>query len=134
MSALNDIQAALVAAWKADAPLTLLVGDAVFDSPPRDKTPPYAAIFRHDAVPRDGDETPGLVHRIVVHCWVPHPARRGALEIAHRIERVAVAGPLAPSENIITLRRHARTETAIDLATGRARAAVHLRFHSEPAE
>lgn len=133
MSALNDIQAALVSAWAADPQLALLIGpDAVFDSPPRDKTPPYVTILRHDAVPRDGDETPGLAHRIVVHCWADQPSRRRALEIAYWIERVATSGTLTPTDTLITLRRHVRTETVIDYTTGRARAAVHLRFHSEP--
>lgn len=135
MSALNDIQAALVSAWKADPQLALLIGpDAVFDSPPRDKTPPYVTILRHDAAPRDGDETPGLVHRLVIHCWADQPSRRSALEIAHWIERIASAGPLTLTDTVVTLRRHVRTETVVDFATDRARAAVHLRFHSEPSE
>lgn len=135
MNALEDIQNALVGAWSADAALAVLIGaGAVFDAPPKGRQPPYVTILRHDAVPRDGDETPGLEHRLTIHCWASQPSRAAALAIAHRVERVALAGALAPTENVLTLRRHLRTETAIDLATGRARAAVNLRLFSEPLE
>lgn len=135
MSALSDIQDALVAAWSADGPLTVLVpADAIFDAPPKGRQPPYVTILAHDAAPRDGDETPGLEHRMTVHCWTGQPSRKAALAIADRVMAVATGGTLAPQNTVLTLRRHVRTETVIDLATGRARAAVLLRFHSEPAE
>ncbi|WP_417580445.1 DUF3168 domain-containing protein [Pelagibacterium sp.] len=133
MRALEDVQNALVSAWADDAPLAVLIGaGAIFDAPPKGKRPPYVTILRHDAVPRDGDDTPGLEHRLTVHCWSPQPSRAAALQIADRIERVAVRGMLAPQNNVLTHRRHVRTATAIDLATGRARAAVELRLFSEP--
>lgn len=133
MNVLDDIQTALVTAWSHDDPLTLLIGTgAVFDAPPKGRQPPYVTILSHDAAPRDGDETPGFEHRMTVHCWSPQPSRRSALEIADRIERVAVTGAVEPEGHVLTLRRHIRTETTIDLATGRARAAVTLRFFSEP--
>lgn len=133
MEALEDIQNALVSAWANDAQLALLIGEgAIFDAPPKGQQPPYVTILRHDAVPRDGDETPGCEHRLTIHCWSPQPSRAAAIQIADRIERVAVMGALAPQDHVLTHRRHVRTETAIDLATGRARAAVQLRLFSEP--
>ncbi|WP_127145656.1 DUF3168 domain-containing protein [Pelagibacterium montanilacus] len=135
MDPASDIQTALVTAWRADAPLALLVGEgAIFDAPPKGAKPPYVTILRHDTAPRDGDETPGLEHRLTVHCWSAEPSRRAALEIAYRIEQIATAGALAPAHTRLTLRRHVRTDTTIDLATGRARAAVQLRLFSEPSE
>lgn len=133
MNVIDDIQTALVSAWSEDGPLTLLVGaGAVFDAPPKGRQPPYVTILSHAAAPRDGDETPGFEHRMTLHCWSPQPSRRSALEIADRIERVAVTGAVVPENHVLTLRRHIRTETTIDLATGRARAAVSFRFLSEP--
>ena len=133
MAALGDIQNALVSAWAADGPLKLLIGEgAIFDAPPRGMQPPYVTILRHDAVPRDGDDAPGMEHRLTVHCWSPQPSRSAALQIAHRIETVAVRGVLEAGDHAVTHRRHVRTESAIDFATGRARAAVELRFYSEP--
>ena len=133
VEALSHLQAALVAAWSGDAALEMLIGaGAVFDAPPRGKQAPYVTILRHDAAPRDGDETPGLDHRMVIHCWSAQPSRKAALAIATRIEAVALTGTLEVDGHAVTLRRHIRTETAVDLATGRARAAITLRFLTEP--
>ncbi len=133
MHPIASLQAALVAALEADAALTALIGaGGVFDAPPRDRPAPYVVIDRHDARRRDGDETPGQEHRVLLHCWSDQPSRKAALEIAERVVAVgAGAGVLAPIDLAVTHAEHMRTETAIDTATGQARAAVTLRFFSE---
>jgi hypothetical protein len=131
MHPIASLQAALVAALEADAALTALIGaGGVFDAPPRDRPAPYVVIDRHDARRRDGDETPGQEHRVLLHCWSDQPSRKAALEIAERVVAVG-AGVLAPVALVVTHGEHMRTETAIDTATGQARAAVMLRFFSE---
>lgn len=124
------LQTALVAALRADAQLAALVGTAIFDAPPLGAVPPYVAIARHDLLPRDGDGTPGFEHRLTFHIWAAEPSRRAALEIAERVLAVALEGELS-GELTVTLRGHERTDTAIDLDTGRARAAVAVRMYSE---
>ena len=125
------LQAALVGALEADAALTALIGaGGVFDAPPRDRPAPYVVIDRHDMRQRDGDETPGQEHRVLLHCWSDQPSRRAALEIATRVVAAGL-GSLAPAGLEVTHGEHMRTETAIDTATGQARAAVMLRFFSE---
>lgn len=127
------LQSALVPALVADAALTTLVGAAgVFDAPPRDRHPPYVTMSRHDLLPRDGDAAPGNEHRLLVHVWAREPSRRAALAIADRVVAVALTAPLDGPDLRVTLRRHERTDTAIDLDTGHARAAVMLRMFSEP--
>lgn len=123
------LQAALVAALKADAALAGLVGTAIFDAPPRGATPPWVAITRHELIPRDADAAPGAEHRLALHVWAGQPSRRAALAMAERV--VAVALALAPATIRITHRQHERTDTAIDPDTGQARAAVGLRFFTE---
>jgi hypothetical protein len=122
-----ELQAALVAALKAD---TELADVGVFDAPPQGAAPPYIAIARHDLLPRDGDVAPGHEHRVALHVWAGQPSRRAALAIAERV--VAVAEGLAPEAIRVTHRQHERTDTAIDAETGQARAAVSLRFFTEP--
>jgi hypothetical protein len=121
------LQSALVAALKADAELTAV---GVFDAPARAASAPYLVIARHDLLPRDGDLAPGFEHRVAVHCWAAEPSRKAALALAERV--VAVADGLAAAGVWVTHRAHERTDTAIDLETGQARAAVALRFYSEP--
>jgi hypothetical protein len=124
------LQAALVAALDGDAALVDLIGaGGVFDAPPRSRPAPYVVIERHDMRQRDGDETPGQEHRVLLHCWSEQPSRKAALDIAGRV--VAAGLELVPVGLTVTHGEHVRTETVIDNATGQARAAVLLRFLSE---
>lgn len=124
------LQAALVLALEADAALTALVGaSGIFDAPPQNRPAPYVVIDRHDIRQADGDGTPGQEHRVLVHCWADRPSRKAALAIAERVMMARVG--LVPSGVVVTLAEHVRTETAIDAATGQARAAVLLRFMTE---
>ncbi len=128
------LQGALVAALAADTSLTALIGaDAIFDAPPKDRPAPYAVIVRHDLLPRDGDATPGYEHRLLVHLWVTQPSRKALLAVAERVLTVAFAATLDSVTLKVTHRQHDRTDTAIEHDTGQARAAVALRFFSEPA-
>jgi hypothetical protein len=119
-----ELQAMLVAALRAEDLL-------VFDAPPSGATPPYLAIMRHDVAPRDGDEAPGHDHRVSIHCWAATPSRKAALALAEQVLAVGL-GPLS-GELVVTHAMHERTETLIDGETGLARAAVVMRFFTEPA-
>jgi hypothetical protein len=125
MHPIIKVQEALVSALKGDAALLALVGEAMFDAPPKGQAPPYVVIRRHDMVQRDGDLALVQEHRVLVHCWADQPSRRRALEIAERV----VAGALAL--RVVTHAEHVRTDSVIDDKTGLARAAVTLRFLSE---
>lgn len=130
-----SLQGALVAALNEDAALTALIGEsAVFDAPPKGAAPPYVVVARHDAAARDGDLAPGHEHRVVLQVWVAEASRRALLEIVERVVAVATSAPLSGAELAVTLAAHVRTETQIDGRTGRARAAVTLRFLSEAVE
>ncbi len=118
-----SLQSALVAALRAE------LEPPVFDAPPKEATPPYVAIARHDVLPRDGDATPGHEHRLLLHVWATDASRKAVLAIAEELVEIALAA--ASDDLAITLRRHDRTDTAIDQATGRARAAVALTYFTE---
>lgn len=124
-----SLQGALVAALRADAELAALT--PVFDAASKGTAPPYVAIARHDLLPRDGDGAPGNEHRVILHAWATDASRKAVLAIAERVVAVALAANL-DGDLAVTLRRHDRTDTAIDTATGRARAAIALTFYSEP--
>jgi hypothetical protein len=127
------LQATLVAALKADAALTALLGaEAVFDGPPKGRVPPYVAIVRHDVTPRDGDVAPGHEHRVLAHIWVADASRKSVLAVVERVLAVVFSAALSSADLKVTHRLHERTDTAIDTDTGQARAALALRFFSEP--
>jgi hypothetical protein len=130
---ISALQAALVAALNGDAALTALIGaGAIFDAPPKAAARPYVVIARHDLVPRDGDAAPGNDHRLILRLWHPDASRKAVLAIAERVLAVALGGTLAPAGLVVTNASHERTDTAIDLDTGAARAALTLRFFTEP--
>lgn len=124
-----SLQGALVAALRADTELAALA--PVFDAPPKGTVLPYLTIARHDLLPRDGDATPGNEHRMIFHAWANDASRKAVVAMAERAVAV-VLGAALDGELLVTLRRHDRTDTAIDTATGRARAAIALTFYSEP--
>jgi len=131
--AIVALQGALVAALKADATLTGLIGNnAIFDAPAKGASTPYIVVARHDLVPRDGDAALGNDHRVLLHLWHPDASRKAVLGIADRVLAVALSDALAPTGLLVTNRSHERTDTAIDLDTGAARAALTLRFFTEP--
>ena len=131
MHPIAALQTALVAALEADAALTGLIGaGGVFDAPPQSRPAPYVVIDRHDIRQHDGDAAPGQEHRVLLHCWSDQPSRKAALDIAERVVVATLTG-LTPVALLVTHGEHMRTETAIDTATGQARAAVMLRFFSE---
>jgi hypothetical protein len=119
------VQGALVAALQEDAALAAIVGEAVFDTPPKGVAPPYVVIARHDVLQRDGDLAVVQEHRVLLHCWADQPSRRRALQIAERVVAVALA------VTGVTHAEHVRTDSVIDSETGLAKAAVTLRFMSE---
>ena len=119
------LQASLVAALRG-------AGLAVFDAPPAGRAPPYVVIARHDVLPRDGDTTPGHEHRLLLQLWAADPSRKAVVALAETVVSVAMAAALDSGALRVTLRRHDRTDTAIDATTGRARAAVSMTFYSEP--
>jgi hypothetical protein len=117
------LQAALVTALRAE------IEPPVFDAPPRDAVPPYVTIARHDVLPRDGDMAPGHEHRVLLHLWAADASRKTVLAVAEDV--IDVALDLTSDDIAITLGRHDRTDTAIDSATGRARAAIALTYFTE---
>jgi hypothetical protein len=123
------LQDALVGALRADAVLTSLIGQGVFDAPPKGRKPPYLVLAHHDLIQRDADLVPGHEHRLLLHCWSDQPSRRAALEIAEGV--VAVALALGVPGLVVSSVEHVRTDTVIDSRTGWARAAVSLRVMSE---
>jgi len=89
-------------------------------------------IARPDLLPRDGDTAPGYEHRLLLHAWVADASRKSAVDLAGKLVDAALAAELDGETLRVTLRRHDRTDTAIDAATGRARAAIAMTFYSEP--
>jgi hypothetical protein len=133
MHPITILQGALVAAWLADPALLAQLGpDGVVDAPPKGRAPPFIVVLRHDLLARDGDAAPGFEHRLRLHIWWGEPSRRAVLALAERTVVVALGAPLESPGLLVTHRAHQRTDSTIDTKTGQARAAITLRFLTEP--
>jgi hypothetical protein len=132
MHPIVELQGALVAALNDDAALVALIGsNGIFDAAPKGRQAPYGVIARHDVLARDGDDAPGLEHRVLVHLWHAEASRKAVLAMAERVVAVALGSGLHAAGLAVTHRAHLRTDTEVDGKTGQARAAVALRFFSE---
>lgn len=96
MSAAHDLQAAIVAALKADAALVALLGDAerVLDRVPPERDFPFVAIGRTSVQDWSTDDRKGGEHLVALRCWSRATSRAEVLAIAERISAAleAVAG------------------------------------------
>ena len=129
-----DLQTQILAKLNADAALVSLVGaDAIFDMPPKGKKGIFLTILRHDIIIRDADLAPGYDHRLQVRIWGEGPNRSSVLAPAERVVSVLKQTNISSPILSVTHVNHVRTDTQIDLKTGRATATIFFRILSEPA-
>ena len=128
-----ELQSVIVNKLNTDMPLNTLIGpNAIFDMPPKGKSGSYIVVGRHDLIVRDADIAPGNDHRVQFRAWVPEANRSAALALADRVTQVLTVENLSGATLKVTHVQHMRTDTAIELKTGRAFALVSFRFLSEP--
>ena len=128
-----ELQTQIISKLNADTDLVALIGtDAVFDMPPKGKKGIFLTILRHDIIVRDTDLCPGHDHRIQIRIWGDGPARKSVLDPALKVLSVLASANLNTLTLAVTHFNHERTDSAIDLKTGRANATIFLRLLSEP--
>jgi hypothetical protein len=87
MSAAHDLQAAIVAALRADTDLVALLGDAdrVMDRVPPGRAFPFVAIGRTSAQDWSTDDRTGEEHLLTLRCWSRATSRDEVLAMAERV-------------------------------------------------
>ncbi len=129
-----DLQTQILSKLNADVALVSLIGaDAIFDMPPKGKKGIFLTILHHDIIERDADLSKGYDHRIQFRIWGDGPNRSSVLAPAERIITVLILETLSSPTLDVTHVNHVRTDTLIDLKSGRAIATIFLRILSEPA-
>lgn len=91
-SAAHDLQAAIVAALRADTDLVALLGDAdrILDRVPPDRAFPCVVIGRTAAQDWSTDDRTGEEHLVTLRGWSRATSREEVLAVAERM-RVALA-------------------------------------------
>ena len=69
MNESNALQAMVVTRLKADAAVTAIVGQKVYDKPPASVAAPYVSIGPSDYVPDDADCVDGRIETLQLDCW-----------------------------------------------------------------
>ncbi len=130
---IQELQTKIVAALAADIALTDIIGiNGIFDLPPKGKSGSYLVLGPHDVLSRDADIALGNEHRLQIRGWTPQPNRADALMLAERVVSVLTSTDLSSALLKVTHVHHRRTDSAVDLKTGRANANISFLVHSEP--
>ncbi|HHB83602.1 MAG TPA: DUF3168 domain-containing protein [Devosia sp.] len=128
-----ELQTSIASQLNMDSTLISALGaNAIFDMPPKGKSGPFMVFSRHDLIVRDADIAPGNDHRVQLSIRVPEPSRAEALALAERVVLVLTGNELSTPDLRVTSVSHVRTDSAIELKTGRAYATIHFRILSEP--
>ncbi|MFZ2101987.1 MAG: DUF3168 domain-containing protein, partial [Oricola sp.] len=87
MSAAHDLQAAIVAALRADAGLLALTGaeDRILDRVPLERGLPFVVIGRTSAQDWSTDDGAGEEHLVTIRCWSRATGRTEVLAMAERV-------------------------------------------------
>ena len=106
-SAAHDLQAAVVAALRADTALTALTGgeDRILDTVPPEQAFPYVAIGRTATTDRSTDDRAGEEHLLTLRCWSRATSRDEVLAMAARVTAaLAGLGGIHGDTRIVSLR------------------------------
>ena len=87
MSVLAALQKLIVDRLKADATVTSLIGQRVYDSVPPGFVFPYVSFGAHDYVPDDADCIAAGEHTIMLDAWSRKPGRVEAKQIVDVVRR-----------------------------------------------
>lgn len=122
-AALVALQAALEAAFRADATLSGLVSGRIHDGTPKAAVTPYLAFAEARASDWSGGETTGARLRLTLEAVATDGERGRAMAIVGRASELAVSAPPVLGEGTMVLIRERDTgvERSKDGRTWRAR-------------
>lgn len=81
----SQLQTAHIALMKADAALTALIGDRVFDYVPRDTAYPYVVYHIADSDEWDTTDDNGDSHDVYIHIWDDGEGSKASRAIMQRV-------------------------------------------------
>ena len=128
------MQAAIVSALKADAGVTAIIDNRVYDSVPSNALPTFPYVTLGEARVEDfsAGSDPGEEHRLTVHAWSRQGGHREAHMIAGALLQALDDAPLALSDHRLVNLRFSVADVRRE-ADGRTyHALVRFRAVTEP--
>jgi len=135
MSAAHDLQAAIVAALKADTALVALLGDAdrVLDRVPPERDFPFVAIGRTSIQDWSTDDRTGGEHLVSLRAWSRATSRAEVLAIAERMTAALEGLAGVQGETRIVSFEPVSSDHGYEPADRAWRAVLRFRSLTEPA-
>ena len=126
------LQKAIFAALAADAGIGALVGDRIYDAPPRDPVFPYVTFGAITAADWSTGTEGGAEHEIVLHTWSRGRGKSECLAIAGALEFALHDAPLTLDGHALVNLRFASADTRRDPDGITFHATTRFRAVTEP--
>jgi Protein of unknown function (DUF3168) len=107
-----SLQKAIVAALTADAAVGTLIGDRIYDAPPRAVAFPYLTIGQTRVADWSTGTEAGAEHAVTLHVWSRERGRTQAYEIMEAVEA-------ALHDAVLALEGHALVNLRFEFAEAR---------------
>ncbi len=95
------LQSALVAALAADSGVGALVGDRIYDAPPRNATFPYLTFGDARILDWSTATEAGAEHRLILDVWSRERGRRQCYEIVRAVNAVLDEAALSLDDHVL---------------------------------
>lgn len=89
------LQKAIVKLLKADAAVSGIVGESIFDAVPANAKKPYVSLGPSQIAPDLADEYEGAAERLQIDCWSAGPGKVEVKKLAAAIHAALHDAPLA---------------------------------------
>jgi hypothetical protein len=132
-SASLSLQKAIWAALVADAGVGALIGDRIYDSPPRDAVFPYATIGPASAADWSTGTEDGTEHRMTLHAWSRGRGQSECHAIAEAIRAALNDAALALDGHALVNLRFETADTRREADGITWRGTIRFRAVTEPA-
>lgn len=94
-----DLQKTVYSALAADAPLTTLIGEALYDHVPQNAAFPYIVIDQMQVRDWSTGTERGSEHILMLHIWSRYDGKREAYEVADAVREVLDGAELTLEDN-----------------------------------
>jgi hypothetical protein len=127
------LQKAVVAAMLADGPVGTLIGDRIYDSPPRDVAFPYVTIGDARVADWSTGTERGAEHRVTLHVWSREHGKRQCYEVLEAMQAALHDAALALEDQALVNLRFEAADVGRDRDGITFHGELRLRAVTEPA-
>ncbi|WOF73366.1 DUF3168 domain-containing protein [Parvibaculaceae bacterium PLY_AMNH_Bact1] len=132
LSASWELQKAIHAGLVADAGLSSLVGDRVFDRPPQDAAFPFVTLGDTDVEPDGAGSEGAAIHRLALSVWSRTRGRRETKEIMSAIDGVLQDASLILTDHVLVNLQLERASVSYASEAEALRGRLVFRAYTEP--